>query len=52
MPHCDFLAFHCVSTPQTRKMLNAARIALLPDGAIVVNAAGAPSSTTTRSSRR
>jgi lactate dehydrogenase-like 2-hydroxyacid dehydrogenase len=38
MPHCDFLAFHCVSTPQTRKMLNAARIALLPAGAIVVNA--------------
>ena len=38
MPHCDFLAFHCVSTPQTRKMLTAARIALLPDGAIVVNA--------------
>lgn len=38
MPHCDFLAFHCVSTPETRKMLNAARIALLPDGAIVVNA--------------
>jgi lactate dehydrogenase-like 2-hydroxyacid dehydrogenase len=38
LPHCDFLAFHCVSTPQTRKMLNAARIALLPDGAIVVNA--------------
>jgi lactate dehydrogenase-like 2-hydroxyacid dehydrogenase len=38
MPHCDFLAFHCVATPETRKMLNAARIALLPDGAIVVNA--------------
>ena len=38
MPHCDFLTFHCVSTPQTRKMLTAARIALLPDGAIVVNA--------------
>ena len=38
MPHCDFLAFHCVATPQTRKMLNAERIALLPDGAIVVNA--------------
>jgi lactate dehydrogenase-like 2-hydroxyacid dehydrogenase len=38
MPHCDFLAFHCVSTPQTRKMLNAERIVLLPDGAIVVNA--------------
>ena len=38
LPHCDFLAFHCVATPQTRKMLNAERIALLPDGAIVVNA--------------
>jgi len=38
LPHCDFLAFHCVATPETRKMLNAQRIALLPDGAIVVNA--------------
>ncbi len=38
LPHCDFLAFHCVATPQTRKMLNAERIALLPDGAIIVNA--------------
>jgi len=38
MPHCDFLAFHCVSTPETQRMLNAERIALLPDGAIVVNA--------------
>lgn len=38
LPHCDILAFHCVATPQTRKMLNADRIALLPDRAIVVNA--------------
>jgi lactate dehydrogenase-like 2-hydroxyacid dehydrogenase len=38
MPHCDFLSFHCVATPETRKMLNAERIALLPTGAIVVNA--------------
>jgi lactate dehydrogenase-like 2-hydroxyacid dehydrogenase len=38
MPHCDFLAFHCVATPQTRKMLNSDRIALLPPGAIVINA--------------
>jgi lactate dehydrogenase-like 2-hydroxyacid dehydrogenase len=38
MPHCDFLALHCVSTPETFKLLNAERIALLPDGAIVVNA--------------
>jgi lactate dehydrogenase-like 2-hydroxyacid dehydrogenase len=38
MPHCDFLTLHCVSSPSTVKLLNAARIALLPDGAIVVNA--------------
>ncbi|MBE0626790.1 MAG: D-glycerate dehydrogenase [Burkholderiales bacterium] len=38
MPHCDFLALHCVSSPQTVKLLNARLIALLPDGAIVVNA--------------
>ena len=38
MPHCDFLTLHCVATPETVKLLNADRIALLPDGAIVVNA--------------
>jgi len=38
MPHCDFLALHCVASPDTIKLLNAKRIALLPDGAIVVNA--------------
>ena len=38
LPHCDFLAMHCVSTPETFKLLNAERLALLPDGAIVVNA--------------
>ncbi len=38
LPHCDFLALHCVASPQTTKLLNAERIALLPDGAIVVNA--------------
>ncbi len=38
LPHCDFLALHCVASPQTIKLLNAKRIALLPDGAIVVNA--------------
>ncbi|KPJ78105.1 MAG: dihydrofolate reductase [Deltaproteobacteria bacterium SG8_13] len=39
MPHCDFLTIHCVASPETTKLLNAERIALLPDGAIVVNAA-------------
>jgi lactate dehydrogenase-like 2-hydroxyacid dehydrogenase len=39
LPHCDFLALHCPATPETRHLLNAERIALLPDGAIVVNTA-------------
>jgi lactate dehydrogenase-like 2-hydroxyacid dehydrogenase len=38
MPHCDFLALHCVASPETTGLLNAKRIALLPDGAIVINA--------------
>ncbi len=38
MPYCDFLALHCVASPQTIKLLNEDLIALLPYGAIVVNA--------------
>jgi lactate dehydrogenase-like 2-hydroxyacid dehydrogenase len=38
LPHCDFLAIHCVATPETTGLLNAERIALLPDDAIVTNA--------------
>ncbi len=38
MPHCDFLALHCVASPETTGLLNAELIDLLPDGAIVVNA--------------
>lgn len=38
MPHCDFLTLHTVASPETIKLLNADLIALLPDGAIVVNA--------------
>ena len=38
LPHCDFLAIHCVATPETTGLLNAERIALLPDGAVVTNA--------------
>ena len=39
LPLCDYLALHCPATPETRHLLNAERIALLPDGAIVVNTA-------------
>ena len=39
LPQCDFLAMHCPATPDTHHLLNAQRIGLLPDGAIVVNTA-------------
>lgn len=39
LPYCDFLSLHCPSTPETVHFLNEARIARMPDGAIVVNAA-------------
>jgi lactate dehydrogenase-like 2-hydroxyacid dehydrogenase len=39
LPRCDYLALHCPATPETHHLLNAERIALLPDGAIVVNTA-------------
>lgn len=39
LPHCDFLTLHCPLTPQTRRFLDGERIALLPDGAVVVNTA-------------
>jgi len=38
LPHCDVLALHCVASPETTGLLNADRIKLLPDGAVVVNA--------------
>jgi len=39
LPHCDILSVNCASTPETRGMVNAAALALLPEGAIVVNTA-------------
>ncbi|MEX2009337.1 MAG: D-glycerate dehydrogenase [Dongiaceae bacterium] len=39
LPHSDFLTIHSPSTPETYHFLNKERIARLPDGAIVVNAA-------------
>ncbi|MBL4613708.1 MAG: D-glycerate dehydrogenase, partial [Magnetovibrio sp.] len=37
LPHCDVVSIHCPATPETTGLLNAERLALLPDGAIVVN---------------
>jgi len=39
LPDTDVLSLHCPAMPETADLLNAKRIALLPDGAIVVNAA-------------
>jgi len=39
LPHCEFLSIHCPATPETHRLLNAERIALLPDEAVVVNTA-------------
>lgn len=39
LPHCDFLSLHCPATPDTINLMNAERLALLPDGAILVNTA-------------
>lgn len=35
----DVLSLHCPATPESRGMINADRLALLPDGAILVNTA-------------
>lgn len=35
----DFLSFHSPGTPETKNFLNSSRIALMPKGAIVINAA-------------
>ncbi len=39
LPHCDVLSLHCPATPENLDLINAARLALLPDGAILVNTA-------------
>lgn len=39
LPRCDFLSIHCPATPETHRLMNAERIGLLPDGAILVNTA-------------
>ena len=42
LPQADFLSIHCPLTDETRGLLNAERLALLPHGAIVVNTARGP----------
>ncbi|MQX35037.1 2-hydroxyacid dehydrogenase [Roseospira navarrensis] len=39
LPHCDVLSLHCPATPETTRMMNAERLALLPRGAVLVNTA-------------
>ena len=39
LPKVDYLSLHCPATPDTKGLLNATRLALLPRGAIVVNTA-------------
>ena len=39
LPQAQLLSINCPSTPETHHFLNADRIALLPDGAVVVNTA-------------
>lgn len=39
LPCCQFLTLHCPATPETNKLMNSERFALLPDGAILVNTA-------------
>ena len=39
LPRCDFLSLHCPATPETSGFMNAEKLALLPDGAILVNTA-------------
>jgi phosphoglycerate dehydrogenase-like enzyme len=42
LPQCQFLSLHCPLTRETHHLVNAARLALLPDGAYVVNTARGP----------
>lgn len=39
LPLSQFLSLHCPATPETRDLMNAQRLALLPDGAVLVNTA-------------
>ncbi|WP_282605995.1 D-glycerate dehydrogenase [Pelagibius sp. Alg239-R121] len=42
LPNCDVLSLHCPSTPETKGLMNAERLALLPNDAVLVNTARGP----------
>lgn len=42
LPHAEFLSLHCPLTPQTRHLIDARRLEMLPKGAILVNTARGP----------
>lgn len=39
LPKADFLSLHCPATPETRHIINARSLALMPKGAVLVNTA-------------
>jgi lactate dehydrogenase-like 2-hydroxyacid dehydrogenase len=39
LPHCDFLSLHAPAKPETDRIINAAALARLPRGAVLVNVA-------------
>jgi lactate dehydrogenase-like 2-hydroxyacid dehydrogenase len=39
LPHCDFLSVNCPMTAETKGIINARTLALMPEGSIVVNTA-------------
>ncbi len=42
LPHCDFLSLNCPATKETTNFINRETLALLPEGAVVVNTSRGP----------